>query len=67
MVIYVGIMNLFSVISLINSALGSEEVREAAAKAAAAWLQFGVSLPSCLNIATSLVAVIRSKTSDITE
>ncbi|CAH1395384.1 unnamed protein product [Nezara viridula] len=55
------------VISLINSALGSEEVREAAAKAAAAWLQFGVSLPSCLNIASSLVAVIRSKTNDITE
>ena len=56
-----------SVMTLIDSGLQSEEVREAAVKAAAAWLQFGVSLPACIRIAGSLIAVVQTKTNDIAE
>lgn len=53
--------------ALIERSLGLDEVGEVAVKAAAAWLQLGVSLPICLNIAGSLVSVIRSKFNDISE
>lgn len=55
------------VMGLIEESLRSEEVREAAVKAAAAWLQHGVSLPVSVNIAGSLINVVRSKYNDITE